>query len=141
MLYTGLLFAGASVTLNQTPPLTVDEKSEDGILTGFEAENLDLRQTALVVLSACETGQGDLIRNGEGTYSLQRAFRTAGAGAVLYSMWRVNDQVTQKLMTCFYRNWLKGENLHIALRHAQQDIRLTYPDPYYWGAFVLSAEP
>ncbi|ASU34270.1 CHAT domain-containing tetratricopeptide repeat protein [Mucilaginibacter xinganensis] len=140
MLYTGLLFAGAARTLNAGSDIA-DSTREDGVLTGFEAENLDLRQTALVVLSACETGQGDLIRNGEGTYSLERAFKTAGAGAVLYSMWRVNDDVTQKLMAHFYTYWLGGDEMHTALRRAQADIRSAFPDPYYWGAFVLSASP
>jgi len=136
MLYVGLLFAGAEATLNHASS-SPSGANEDGILTAYEVENLDLLNTNLVVLSACETGQGDLIKNGEGTFSLERAFRTAGARSVLYSLWRVNDEITQQLMTEFYNKWLNGLDKRTALIKAQLVIRAKYPDPFYWASFVL----
>ncbi|MDX2062185.1 MAG: CHAT domain-containing protein [Bacteroidia bacterium] len=111
--------------------------TENGIVTAFEVMNLNLSETELVVLSACETGLGE-IRNGEGVYGLQRAFAVAGAKAVIMSLWRVNDQVTERMISRFYQYWIRNkDDIQGAFQQAQQDVRKDFPEAYYWGAFVL----
>jgi CHAT domain-containing protein len=126
----GLAFAGCS-----------DPKpnAEDGILTAAEAMNLHLDETELVVLSACETGLGDIV-NGEGVYGLQRAFQQAGAKTIVMSLWKVSDEATQLLMDSFYKYLLKGKPKREAFALAQKELRKQFPHPYYWGAFVVVGE-
>lgn len=112
---------------------------EDGILYAAEVPVLSLENTSLVVLSACETGLGE-IRNGEGVYGLQRSFRQAGARAVLMSLWPVSDEATMEMMTAFYKTVISGKNKHEALDEARATIRKKYDHPFYWGAFVLTGE-
>lgn len=139
MLRSGLYFAGADRAGSGAPPAA---GLEDGVLTAYEATQLDLQGTELVVLSACETGLGEQ-QNGEGVFGLRRGLQEAGAEAVLMSMWSVPDQETQELMTLFYQGWLGGLDKHAALRQAQMKERETVRQrygkdlPYYWGAFVL----
>lgn len=132
-LKSGLLLAGAQNTLNGKQP----ENSNNGILTAEEAKSLNLKDTELVVLSACETGLGDNLV-GEGVIGLQRAFMIAGAKSVIMSLWSVSDQKTQELMTLFYTNWIKNNmSKEEALHQAKLAMKKLYPQPYYWAGFVL----
>ena len=132
MTRSGLIFAGAENTMNGD---VID--GDNGWLNSFEASLLNLRGTELVVLSACETGSGE-IQNGKGVYGLQRAIRVAGAESLIMSMWEVDDKGTQELMTYFYDYWIdKKISKKEAFKKAQQKIREEYNHPYYWGAFIM----
>ena len=132
--YAGIVLAGANLAWKQG--ITIEGR-QDGILTAEEISLQNLSGTKLVVLSACETGLGD-IRGTEGVYGLQRAFKLAGAKYVLMSLWQVPDFQTQELMTAFYYNWLKeGMEIPAAFRAAQAELRKQYPEPFLWAGFVL----
>lgn len=131
LLRSMLFLAGAQNTLNNE-----DIGEEDGILSAYEMSNLNLTATELVVLSACHTGLGN-IKNGEGVYGLQRAVKTAGAKALIISLWEVDDRATQELMSHFYDFWLKGDTKTEALRKAQRKVQEIFPQPFYWGGFIL----
>ena len=135
LLRSGLMFSGADNTIQQLGQTGSSEK-DDGILNAYEALMLNLENTELVVLSACETGLGET-KNGEGVYGLQRAFRIAGTSALMISLWEVSDEVTQKLMTSFYINWTQLKDKHKAFLKAQQEIKAKNPEPFFWGAFIL----
>src|SRR5438128_12183252 len=94
---------------------------EDGLLTGVEASFLNLQGTELVILSACDTGSGE-VKIGEGVMSMRRAFRIAGAETVLASHWKVSDKATSWLMTQFMRRWRSGEPRAKAWRTAQLSL-------------------
>ncbi len=135
LLRSGLFLAGAESAMNLTANLD-NKSSNNGILTAYEAMNMRLNNTEIVILSACETGLGD-VKSGEGVYGLQRAFQLAGSETVLMSLWKVDDAATKDLMISFYREWLTLGNKHNAFRKAQLTIKNKYKDPLYWGAFVL----
>ncbi len=135
MLRSGLLFTGANRTLQGDEP-----KGENGLLSAAEASLLDLRETELVVLSACETGKGE-VKNSEGVYGLRKAFADAGANNIIMSLWKVDDKVTQEFMTRFYEIWLNEKtSIREAFNRTQLEIKAKYPQPYYWGAFILVGE-
>lgn len=137
LLRSGLMMAGASNVYSRNyANISNFAEQEDGILTAYEAMNLNLEKTELVVLSACETGLGE-IRNGEGVYGLQRAFMIAGAKTVIMSLWTVSDEATQKLMNLFYSKWLETGDKYNAFRYAQLELKKSFPDPYFWSAFVM----
>ncbi len=129
----GLLFTGANNTWAGKPISNV----EDGILTAYEAANVSLSNTQLVVLSACETGLGD-IKGSEGVFGLQRAFKMAGTEYVMMSLWKVPDIETSEFMTYFYTTWFKGKSIPDAFIATQNYMKIKYPnEPYKWAAFVL----
>ena len=133
LLRSGLMFTGASEADKHNSGL---DNTSNGVMTSYEAMNLDLKGTSLVVLSACETGLGE-IKAGEGVYGLQRAFLVAGAEALVMSLWKVDDAATQLLMNNFYTNWLKSGDRQKAFKQAQLQLMAKYKEPYYWGAFVM----
>ncbi|MTI22990.1 CHAT domain-containing protein [Fulvivirga sp. RKSG066] len=133
LLRTGLLMTGAGDLLDKS---AFNYNIENGILTAYEAMNLNLDQTELVVLSACETGLGELAV-GEGVYGLQRAFLVAGAQTLIMSMFKVDDEATQKLMSKFYKKWIETGNKRQSFIDAKKEIRAEYQEPIYWGAFIM----
>ena len=135
MIRSGLVLAGGNYAWATGKPLRPD--LEDGILTAYEISQMDLSNTELVVLSACETGLGDIAGN-EGVYGLQRAFKIAGAKYLVMSLWQVPDQQTQELMTAFYNNWLVSKmSVPEAFRTAQKAMQERYEHPFFWAGFVL----
>ena len=144
---SGLILAGANLQDAS------QNQGEDGVLTALEVSGLDLRGTQLVVMSACDTGRGD-VANGEGVYGLRRSFTLAGAESQLFSLWEVNDWATQVLLTRYYDYILAGRGRSEAWRQTQLDMLRgdldqeidpqgfeTISDtahPNYWAAFVPS---
>jgi CHAT domain-containing protein len=128
------LFAGANHTWKGEPTPT---GLEDGILSAYEVSHLYLPNTQLVVLSACETGLGD-IKGGEGVFGLQRAFKQAGVEYLIMSLWKVPDTETSEFMQYFYSALLSGKTIPEAFRLTQNEMKRKHPnDPYKWAAFVL----
>jgi CHAT domain-containing protein len=128
LLRSGLALAGANVRRSG---------DEDGVLTALEASGLDLWGTQLVVLSACETGMGE-IRNGEGVYGLRRAMVVTGAETQVTSLWKVADEATRNLMVAYYRRLLSGEGRSEALRQVQLEVlrNQELSHPFYWASFI-----
>ncbi len=133
MMWTGLMLAGGNNIWQGNFNLT---NVEDGILTADEISRLDLSNTKLVVLSACETARGK-IDPVDGVYGLQRAFKMAGAQTIVMSLWKVQDDATSMLMTHFYTYLINGDEKHQALWKAMMVVREKYKDPYYWAGFVM----
>ena len=130
---SGLLLAGANDAWNGilTPGI------EDGILTASEIAGLDLSKTALVVMSACETGLGEVTE--DGIEGLQRAFKSAGVETLVMSLWKVDDKATELLMEEFYKLLLKGYSKDDAFQTAKAKVRSkkSYSSPYYWASFIM----
>jgi CHAT domain-containing protein/Tfp pilus assembly protein PilF len=132
LLRSGLALAGANRR---------GAAGEDGILTALEASGLNLWGTKLVVLSACDTGIGE-VKNGEGVYGLRRAFALAGAESMVMSFWAVSDFVTRELMTNYYKNLKQGMGRGAALRQVQLEMlkKNGRRHPFYWASFIQSGE-
>ncbi|RYZ44091.1 MAG: tetratricopeptide repeat protein [Myxococcaceae bacterium] len=133
LLRSGLALAGASApapsgSSSASPP-------SSALVTALELAGLDLWGTQLVVLSACDTGRGD-VKLGQGVYGLRRAFLVAGAQTVVMSLWKVNDATTSALMEAYYRNLLAGQGRAAALREAMREFRKTQPHPHAWAPFI-----
>jgi CHAT domain-containing protein len=133
LLRSGLLFAGANRAWTNKESIA---NIEDGILTAEEIANLNLTRTKLLVLSACETGLGD-VNNSEGVFGLQRSFKLAGVETLVMSLWEVDDKVTCQFMLTFYSNLLNGKTKLESFKVAQNQTREQYKNPYYWAAFVM----
>lgn len=142
---SGLALAGAQDTwYNEKPGSEINfdkyfsmDAASDGILLSSEISELDFSNTDLVVLSACQTALGYV--KSEGVYGLQRAFKLAGVNSLIMSLWKVDDDATQLLMTSFYKNLMNGMPKREALINAQKEVRETpgFNDPYNWAAFIL----
>ncbi len=131
------LSRSALILANAAQGQTAASTAEDGLLTAEEARSLDLSGTQLVVLSACETGQGDPSA-GHGVYGLRRAFLVAGAETLVTSLWHVSDDATGKLMELYYRKLLTEKKGRLeGMQEAMQQIRRTYSHPYYWAPFQV----
>lgn len=132
LLNSGLLFAGSEYVHHQGKLV----EDEDGVLTGIEICDLDYEDVDLVVLSACETGLGEL-SNSEGVMGLQRAFFLAGASKIIASLWPVNDDITQEFMNYFYHELFSTHNVYHAFLKTQKYIKEKHPEPEYWAPFLL----
>lgn len=132
MLLSGILLANSNPTIKS---VSDSNALNDGVLTAEEISYLDLSNTKLLVLSACETAIGQDMKEGFG--GLVKAFKNAGVKSILASLWRVSDVPTANLMISFYKYLMGGEDIHSALLKAQKEISKQYPDPYYWAGFVI----
>lgn len=129
---SGILLAGANKYWGKNKNSNLEN---DGILTAKEISNLNLKSCELVVLSACETGLGE-IKGSEGVFGLQRAFKMAGVKNIIMSLWKVPDTQTSELFNLFYSHYLNGKSIHASFQIAQKTMKEKYP-PYYWAGFVL----
>ncbi len=134
LLRSGLVLSGARAS---TPPSSgaAAPRLDRALVTALELAGLNLWGTELVVLSACDTGRGD-IQLGQGVYGLRRALVVAGAETVVMSLWKVRDDSTRQLMEAYYRNLLAGQGRATALREAMRTLRRTHPHPHDWAPFI-----
>ncbi len=128
LLRSGIVLAGANHSMSIN--------SDVGIVTAQKMLSLDLKDTGLVVLSACNTGVGD-VEAGDGIVGIKRSMILAGAKSVIASMWSIASKQTVDLIDNFYLGYLGGKTKGEALREAKLKLKLTYPNPFYWGALVL----
>ncbi|WP_436514309.1 tetratricopeptide repeat protein [Ekhidna sp. To15] len=133
----GIYLAGASETFSRYMKGIQTIPENDGILTTYEALNLDLSKTQLVVLPSCEFGSED-VENSEGIYGLQRALTVAGARNIITSLTRIDDKISSELMILFYQKLNETNNVMESLKYAQLKLRENYSDPGIWGAFILT---
>ncbi len=131
-LRSGIALAGANQSLK--------EGGDEGLVNAIKIESMNLHGTELVVLSACDTGMGN-IHNGEGVFGFKRSFVLAGAQTLILSLWKIPDQTTRQLMTNFYTYWTSGLSKSESLRRARLEIRKSYDHPFYWAAFQLVGNP
>lgn len=135
LLSSMLVLAGAE-TASHVAPERRDPSLGNGLVTALEVAGMNLWGTQLVVLSACETGRGDVSALGQGVYGLRRAVMVAGAETLLTSLWKVDDKATRDLMTQYYKNLMKGKGRGESMREASLTLRKKRPHPYYWAPFI-----
>lgn len=128
---SGLVFSGFNLFMDENKKIT------DGCITASEISQMDLYNSDLAVLSACQTGLGKI--EPDGVFGLQRGFKMAGVNTLMMSLWEVDDDATQLLMTEFYRNYVNGMTKIDALLNAQRKVRDTpgFSASEYWAAFIL----
>ncbi len=129
---SGLIMSGANPAWTEGKLLP---NVEDGILTAEEISRLDLRNTLLAIISACDSGLGEI--NNDGVEGLQRAFKSAGVNTLVVTLWKVDDAATELMMTEFYKNLTKGQSRRTAFDSARAAVRSKFPEPYYWAPFVM----
>jgi CHAT domain-containing protein/Flp pilus assembly protein TadD len=138
LLRSGFILAGGNNVFRKNE---IPGGVQDGVLSSQEISKLNLFGTKLVVLSACQTGLGD-IKGHEGVYGLKRSFKMAGVDYLLFSLWEVPDKQTQELMVNFYQNWFSGMEVRDAFKKAQNTLKVKYSDidgsAFAWAAFVLA---
>lgn len=134
LLRSGLMLSEAGDLMQSKNYFEYNKKP--GVLTAYEVVNLNFDNTELVVLSACETGKGD-VKEGDGVFGLQRAFFVAGAKSLIMSLFKVDDEATKKLMLIFYQKWLETGDRRKAFYEAKKELRKEYEHPYYWASFVM----
>lgn len=132
MLRSGIVLAGANASLK--------EGRDEGVVSAEKILGLRLKGTEMVVLSACETGVGE-VRSGEGVFGLKRAFLLSGAKTVVMSLWSVPSKETTELMTRFYTLMSEGKTKAEALRQSKTEMMMKKKNPFYWGAFVMVGKP
>lgn len=139
LLRSALVLAGAlprtGAETNAAAPSSTNGRVY-GLATALEIAGMNLWGTQLVVLSACETGRGD-VRLGQGVFGLRRSVMVAGAETIVTSLWKVDDATTTELMVAFYRNLVAGARRSEAMRLAALDIRKKFPHPFYWASFIV----
>jgi CHAT domain-containing protein len=135
LLRSGLALAGVNQRLGRT------DQGDDGVLTALEAAGLDLFGTKLVVLSACDTGVGE-VKNGEGVFGLRRALSVAGSETQVMSLWPVSDLGARDLMIEYYKALERGDGRGDGLRNVQLEMikRKGRRHPFYWASFIQSGE-
>ena len=131
LMRSGLVFAG----VNDYWTGSANANDDNGVLTALEVVNVDMRNNKLAVMSACETGLGDIVGN-EGVYGLQRAFKMAGTDNLIISLWQIPDNETAEFMKTFYQLFIEQNDLHQAFSQTQKTMRLKY-DPFFWAGFIL----
>ena len=139
LLRSGLALAGANTWLQEQDG-ALEPAAEDGLLTAVDVAGLNLLDTELIVLSACETGLG-VVQVGEGVFGLRRACVLAGAKTLVMSLWKVPDEATRELMVDFYQRILAAKPRAEALRESQHMLKERYPNPLFWGGFICQGQP
>ena len=133
MSLSGLIMSGGNVAWRGKE---LPAGALNGVLTANNIAHLDLSNTEMVVLSACQSGQGNA--TAEGLYGLQRAFKKAGVGTMVMTLWSVSDKVTTEFMIKFYEALVENDwDKHKAFEQTKSYIRTQHPDPYHWAAFVM----
>ena len=136
MINAGLLVSGLPKDDSKS-----DKTCSYDIVNAYEIASLNLDETEIVVVSACQSGIGFSANTAEGFYGLQRAFILAGAHSLILSLWNVDDLKTRIFMTEFYKNWIVLKNISIAFRETQLELKNQGFKPWEWGAFILVSCP